>query len=487
MESSDDAIISKSVDGIIQSWNAAAEYIYGYSAGEAIGRHVSMLLPRGRPDETEQILEKLHRGERIRHEETTRIRKDGREIPVLLTVSPIRDETGRITGLATVSRDITGIKTTEALLRKLEYIFEHANWGVALSKPDLSIDALNPAFAGMHGYTVEELRGKSMTALFAPEKRSEALEAAHVADETGHHIYETQHVRKDGTRFPVLTDLMLFRDRNGRVLFRAGYYQDITERKQLEEKLRETQKLESLGVLAGGIAHDFNNLLTGILGNASMALEELPGEHPVRFNLTNVIRAAEKAADLTRQMLAYSGKGRFIIRRIDISSLVHDTIDLIRSSIPKTVELQLNLREDLPLVEGDPTQIQQLVMNLVINGGEAIGERPGTVSIETGVHLVDEEEVAAYHAGERVRPGSYVCVEVRDTGSGMDEETKTRIFDPFFSTKFTGRGLGLAAASGIIRGHNGAIKVTSAPGKGSTFRVLLPAAQNNSGERQAAA
>lgn len=139
------------------------------------------------------------------------------------------------------------------------------------------------------------------------------------------------------------------------------------------------------------------------------------------------------------------------------------------------------------MVEGDPTQIQQLIVNLVINAGEAIGERTGTVTVETGMHVIDEEEAAACHAGERVRPGSYVCVEVRDTGSGMDEETRARIFDPFFSTKFTGRGLGLAAASGIVRGHKGAIKVTSAPGKGSTFRVLLPAAQNNSGERQAAA
>ncbi|MCU1274723.1 MAG: Chemotaxis protein methyltransferase CheR, partial [Bryobacterales bacterium] len=246
------------------------------------------------------------------------------------------------------------------------------------------------------------------------------------------------------------------------------------ERKSLEEQIRQSQRLESLGLLAGGVAHDFNNLLTGILGNASLALDVLDPPEPARSMLESVIQATERAADLTRQLLAYAGKGRFFVRPVDVSALVRDISELMRTSIPKKVRFTLDLANDLPPVEADATQIQQLVMNLVLNAGEAMGDQGGSIQLITRL-----EERPSNGASSSLS-GWYIRLEVRDTGCGMDEATRSQIFDPFFSTKFTGRGLGLAAALGIARGHKGQIDVESSPGNGSVFRVWLPAAETGS-------
>ena len=246
------------------------------------------------------------------------------------------------------------------------------------------------------------------------------------------------------------------------------------QRRELEDQLRQAQKLESIGLLAGGVAHDFNNLLTGILGNASLALEVMDPPEPARTMLNDVIRASERAADLTRQLLAYAGKGRFVIQRLNLSDVVREISDLIRTSIPRRVDVRLELDDDLPAIEADPSQIQQLVMNLVINAGEAMEEGSGTVLVRSSVRQFDRD--ATQRCGVKLRPGRYILLEVEDTGCGMDEDTVERIFDPFFTTKFTGRGLGLAAVQGIVRAHRGAVQVFSAPGAGTTFRILLPAA-----------
>jgi nitrogen-specific signal transduction histidine kinase/ActR/RegA family two-component response regulator len=254
---------------------------------------------------------------------------------------------------------------------------------------------------------------------------------------------------------------------------------DITERKKFEAQLRQTAKLESLGVLAGGVAHDFNNLLLGILGNASLAFDTTPRSNPNRALLQDVVNASQRAADLTRQLLAYAGKGRFVVELIDFPALIREISTLIQSSIPRNVQLRFSLPEGLPSVEADVTQMRQLLMNLIINGGEAIGDRNGTVLVSTGVQQVDEHYVHSVQASGDLESGMYVFIEVQDTGCGMDQETIGRIFDPFFTTKFMGRGLGLAAAMGIVRGHHGAIKVYSQPGKGTTFKVLFPARERS--------
>ena len=258
---------------------------------------------------------------------------------------------------------------------------------------------------------------------------------------------------------------------------------DITERKwaeekrlQLERQLQQTQKLESLGVLAGGIAHDFNNLLAIILGNASLALDELPHLSPARDNLSAIEATSLRAAELCRQMLAYSGKGRFAIENIRMGALIGEMVSLLKSSLSKKAILNLNLKEPLPPLHGDPSQIRQIVMNLVINAAEAIGERSGVVTISTGVMECSHEYLSDVYLDERLTEGAYVWLQIADTGCGMDPETQRRIFEPFFTTKFTGRGLGLSAVLGIVRGHRGALKVYSKPGKGTTIKVLFPIA-----------
>jgi CheY-like chemotaxis protein len=243
--------------------------------------------------------------------------------------------------------------------------------------------------------------------------------------------------------------------------------------------MQHAQKLESLGVLAGGIAHDFNNLLVGMLGNASLALLDTPLASPARGPVEDIERAAQRAAELTRQLLAYSGKGRFVIEPIDVSRLVEEMTSLLRAALSKKAELILELPTALPAIEADATQLRQVVMNLLTNASDAIGEAVGTIAIRTGVQQVEATYRATLLNGEAITDGAYVFVDVADTGAGMDGATIARIFDPFFTTKFTGRGLGLAATLGIVRGHRGAIKVYSEPGRGTTFRLLFPASREH--------
>jgi signal transduction histidine kinase/CheY-like chemotaxis protein len=247
------------------------------------------------------------------------------------------------------------------------------------------------------------------------------------------------------------------------------------ERLVLERKLLETQKLESLGLLAGGVAHDFNNLLTAILGNASLALDFTKEDSPCFQHLRNIETASERAAELANQMLAYSGRGKIVANTIQINQLIEEMGQLLAASIPKKVSVHLRLGSSIPTIDGDPTQIRQVLMNLLINASEAIGEASGTVSISTGVEEAAAGTIDVGHLGQTLRAGTYAKIEIRDDGCGMGMETQNKIFDPFFTTKFTGRGLGLAAVHGIVRGHGGSIHVKSQPGEGTVFSILLPA------------
>lgn len=234
-----------------------------------------------------------------------------------------------------------------------------------------------------------------------------------------------------------------------------------------EARSRHVQKLESIGVLAGGIAHDFNNLLHVVLGNADLARVQLPVDSPAREHLDEVIRATERAADLTQQLLAYSGRGAVETRQLDLSCEVREMATLLRTAISRQATLVWDVATDLPAITADPTQIRQVVMNLITNASDALGEAPGTISLRTGVAEDGDENGG--------RPS--VFLEVSDSGCGMDSSTLQRIFDPFFSTKFTGRGLGLAAVMGIVESHRGHIRIRTAPDEGTTFRVLFPAVE----------
>ncbi len=289
--------------------------------------------------------------------------------------------------------------------------------------------------------------------------------------------------RADGAKLVLLVNAVPLQDENGRCHGCVATFQDITERQHadhhqraLDRKLQETQKLESLGVLAGGIAHDFNNLLTGILGNASLARMDLSRTSAMLPIIEQIELATHRAADLCKQMLAYSGRGLFVVQRIDLNQLVEDTTHLLNISISKTCVMRFNFAAKLPAVDADATQLRQIIMNLVINASEATGPRSGVIALSTGVVRVDQDYIATLLHPGGITPGDYVFLEVSDNGIGMDAATLEKIFDPFFSTKFTGRGLGLAAVLGIIRGHKGALKVYSEPGRGSTFKILLPCA-----------
>jgi two-component system, cell cycle sensor histidine kinase and response regulator CckA len=262
-----------------------------------------------------------------------------------------------------------------------------------------------------------------------------------------------------------------------------GLVQDLTElrraeeeQRKLEQQVMQSQKLESLGVLAGGIAHDFNNLLTSILGNADMALSELAPTNPARQSIEDIEIVSRRAADLCRQMLAYSGKGRFVVQAISLNDIVREMAHLLSISISKKVVIKYNFYADLPSVMADATQMRQVVMNLITNASEAIAEVSGVVTLSTGVMDCDDEYLKEAIGDRNINPaGPYVYLEVADTGCGMEPETLDRIFDPFFTTKFTGRGLGLAAVLGIVRGHKGALRVYSEKKRGTTFKILLPA------------
>ncbi len=249
------------------------------------------------------------------------------------------------------------------------------------------------------------------------------------------------------------------------------------ERFMTEARVRETQKLESLGVLAGGIAHDFNNLLTGILGNASLAKLDLAADTPPYNCVEEIEKASLRAAELCRQMLAYSGKGRFVVQLLDLSELITEAGPLLELSTTKKAKLRFFLNKHLPLIQADVNQLRQVVINLVSNAAESIGDKDGLIRITTGAMRATREYLHHTHLSPDLPEGNYVFVEVSDNGAGMPPEILQRIFEPFYTTKFTGRGLGLSAVLGIVRGHNGAIKVESEPGKGASFLVLFPAAE----------
>ena len=470
-----DAIVTATPDRVITGWNPGAEDTYGWTAAEAAGQITHRLLATSSLVPPEEIDAALMREGRW-DGELLHTRKDGAVIVVDSRQVLIRNERGEPAGFLEINRDITGRKRAEEALRESEQWLKFSQDATGLGMRDwdlaTNVSRCSEQFARLYGLDPERraITCDEWITLVHPDDR-EAVTARIAAALEGRVPYELEFraLRPDGAMRWIGVKGAIFRNAAGKALRVIGAHFDITERKAAEEVHHSAQKLESIGLLAGGIAHDFNNLLTGVLGNASLVQSEAPPQLAERIEA--IITGAQKAADLTRQLLAYAGKGRFVVRELDLSAVVREMTGLLRVSIPKHIELKRTLHP--VLVKADAGQIQQVVMNLAINAAEAIGEAHGTVLLSTGVR-----EVAAPlrgSVGESLEPGMYACIEARDTGAGMDPETRARIFDPFFSTKFVGRGMGLAAVAGIVRSHQGAITVESEPGNGSTFRVLLPA------------
>ena len=383
------------------------------------------------------------------------------------------------------------IKWNEARYRQ---ILDTAMEGIWTIDADANTNFVNDRLAEMLGYTVEEMTGRPVFD-FMPDdtvvqaSKNIARREAGIAE-----ILEFPLRREDGSElWTIMSTNPLFNASN-EYIGALAMVSDITERKlaeqekrDLEIQMRQTQKLESLGILAGGIAHDFNNLLTGIIGNAGLALNEVTGPSPLRENIDEIDAAARRAAGLCQLMLTYSGKGQLQVAPVDLNELVREMGGLLGLSTSKKATIEHELDDKLPTVDADSAQIGQILMNLITNASEALGDDTGVIVIRTGSIKCDRNYLRDTYLSPEIPSGNYVYMEVRDTGAGMDLEMLDKIFDPFFTTKFVGRGLGLAAVLGIIRSHSGTIKVESAPGLGTTFRVLLPVGRLDRPEPEAPA
>ena len=329
--------------------------------------------------------------------------------------------------------------------------------------------------------TLDELVGKSWRDVPIPERVGEMGERQQAQIfATGQPI--TQEISYDVPSGKIVVEYVVspvFAD-DGKVLYTVTTIRDITQRKKEAEAMYHTQKMESLGLLAGGVAHDFNNLLVAMLTQTAIAERKLPSDSAAIPHIQKAVTAAESAGNLTRQLLAYSGRGQFILEQININQLIRDNVDLLEVIIPKNVTLQLSLWPNLPTIEADIGQIQQVVMNLIMNAAEAIGEdKSGVVELSTAKFTLFADDILVWRAyNESLQEGAFVTLRVYDNGIGLNPKALNKIFDPFYTTKFTGRGLGLAAVSGIVRGHNGSLRVMSEEGKGTTFELIFPIAKN---------
>ncbi len=394
---------------------------------------------------------------------------------------------GKTSLIAGFTLDITEHKRTEDAIKESEELFRSimdlSPDIISILREDGSIKYNSPAALQIHGYSQEEMLGLNTLDLIHPEDLPQVSAAFNEVLNTPMkpHSVQYRYKNKDGsyTWMECAASNQLINPHVNGIIAISRTIDDRKkledERLALERQLLHAQKLESLGVLAGGIAHDFNNILMAIIGNADLALMRINKESPAVENLHRIEQSAARAADLARQMLAYSGKGKFVIENLDLNTLLEEMLHMLEVSISKKAVLRLNLHRPLPTVEADATQMRQIIMNLVINASEAIDERSGVIGITTGCMDCDQSYLKDVWLDENLTDGLYVCLEIADSGCGMSKDTLAKLFDPFFTTKFTGRGLGMAAVLGIVRGHKGAIKVYSEEQKGTTFKVLLPA------------
>ncbi len=458
----------------------------GYAVEELVGRPIRMLHP------ADGTFEPVHGAmfRQLREQgsgivEARWRRKDGTTLDVLVSAAPI-DPNDLARGTTFVAVDISARKRTEAALCESEAryrsMMDAMDDLVYICSRDLRVEYMNQTLIQRTGRNA--VGEPCFRALYdldrvcpwcangsIQEGASRRFEMTSPKDGRTYYVSNTPLFHADGT----ISNMAVLRDVTD--LRRAE-----EDRRRLEAHIERTQRLESLGMLAGGIAHDFNNLLTAIIGHINLSRAHLPPRSPAQDNLHAADAAAQRAADLCKQMLAYSGKGRFAVEALDLNEVVAHMVHMLEVLIPRRTAIKYRFTPGLPAVEADAGQIHQVIMNLIINAVEAIGDREGEIVLSTGLRACDRAFLAGMYLDDHLPEGPYVHLEVADNGCGMDSATARRIFDPFFSTKFTGRGLGLPVVLGIVRGHKGAINVASTPGKGATFTVLLPAAA-----RQAAA
>jgi two-component system cell cycle sensor histidine kinase/response regulator CckA len=478
VESSGDAIIAITLNQIITDWNSGAERLLGYRKNEMIGQPVSRILPPDRLGEPSRSLQRLIRGDQVDRHETVRVRKDGKEIHVSMTVSPLRDMQGNVIGDSAIMRGIDERKRIEDALRRseagLRSLVDNAPFGILRTKPDGRILQANPAMVRMLGYASEhEVLNLNMARDVFRRPEDRAAATAWSAKQDSVRGLEIAWKRKDGSVFIVRCDAHVVRDNEGYLDCLETFVEDVTERREMELQLRQGQKMEAVGRLAGGIAHDFNNLLGVISGYAELASEQIDPASDVCNSVVQIRKAADRASSLTGQLLAFSRQQVLETRVLNLNLIVEDMIKMLTRLLGEDVELHVSLDPVLGAVKADQGQIEQVIMNLAVNARDAM-PGGGDLAIQTGrVHF--DSDMALKHPP--MIPGDYVLLSVSDTGTGMDKQTQVHIFEPFFTTKERGRGtgLGLATVYGFVKQIGGYVWVESEPGVGSTFAIYLPA------------
>jgi PAS domain S-box-containing protein len=500
LDSALDAVIAMDASEAVIAWNERAEEMFGWARVDALGKRMSDLIvpPRERDAHRRGLTRFLTTGEGPmlnRRVELIALRRDGTEFPVEVTVTPIRSADGF--AFYAFLRDISERRRAEQALRESERFNRHLVEATPCVAFVVDVAGRRVEYVSERAESVIGWKPAELTALGTsllerlvhPEDRPkiaallarwEAAAGGSSRDEILQEEFRARD-RSGAYRHLRASTAVFARTPEGRVRQVVGTCEDVTrarreeeERAALEARVRAAQKAESLGILAGGIAHDFNNLLTSVLGNVGLAQIHMRDESPARPYVAQIETAARRAADLTNQMLAYAGKGRLVLERVDLSRLVEEMAALLKTVVSKDVRIVFRPGVDVPAVEADATQLRQVVMNLITNASEACIGRAGEVVITTAALAVGPGEVRGIGSREALPAGTYVAFEVSDSGVGMSADTLARIFDPFFTTKKAGRGLGLAAVLGIVRGHGGAIRVHSEPDHGSTFQVLLP-------------
>jgi len=464
-------------------WNSKTEELLGIPREEMLGKTDYDLLPADQVEAFRQADQAVLDSGRMLDipEETVFSPVKG---PVLLHTMkvPVPDDEGRPRFLLGISEDLTLFKRIEAELRRSQESLAEAQRVARMGSWEM-----DPASGEIYwsdelfrilGHEPKHFK-PSLDALLRqshPKDLERIREVFRQVTMEGASItLDHRILLPNGSERHLISHLEAQTDNEGRLVHLLGTSQDITERRNSEDALRQTQRLESLGVLAGGIAHDFNNLLTAIMGNLNLA-QNLAGEdHPVLPYLEKIETTVLRASNLSRQMLAYSGRGTFIIKPLDLNRLIQEMTHLLEVSLSKKVVVRFALDPFIPPIDADEGQIQQVVMNLVTNASEAIGDREGLITLSTSMQTIDEERLTLHFHGQELRAGTYVGFEVKDTGCGMGSEVLARLFEPFFTTKFSGRGLGLSALRGILQAHGGGILIESEPDKGSTFRLFFPA------------
>jgi PAS domain S-box-containing protein len=487
VESCDDAIVGKSLDGKILSWNTGAQRIYGYTASEVVGQAVSILVPSGQHDELPEILERLKRDERVQHYETVRLRKDGKKISVSVSTSLVKDEDGNIIGASAVARDVTERKRVEAELQESEAHFRSlvhdAPYGIYRVTLDGQLLHVNPALVAMLGYgSEEELMCCNMEKdIYRDPQTRQRLINEHWQREDFRAV-EAEWKRKDGMIITVRMTGHPVQAKDNSIAYFEVFAEDITERRSLERQLLQSQKMEAIGRLAGGIAHDFNNLLSVILGHTDILDQQVGANSRLRKSVDATRHAAERAAALTMQLLAFSRKQVIEPTIIDLNASVKEIQKLLHRVIGEDIELAIRLQPDLGHIKADAGQLGQVLMNLAVNSRDAM-PNGGKLAIETADVDLDSTYIRQ-HLG--AKPGPFVMLAVSDTGIGMDSQTLSRIFEPFFTTKEVGKGtgLGLSMVYGIIKQNNGYIMAYSEPGRGTTFKIYFPRTQESVSEVQ---